>query len=206
MLLDSASELVAQQYSTDNLNELVQAAREGSEEAFEQMIRMYHRDVRVFVLRFLGSATEADEIAQEVFIQVFKSISSFNGASTLKTWILGIARNRVLTHLKKEIAWKKKHQSNLLDEISEFCFTASTDNIVDDDQWEKDLTLLQYCLEKLRPEHTDVVQRFYFEKQSAEDIGEQVGKKSGAIRMLLMRIRKSLEKCIRKNRNQGTKP
>ena len=203
MILESPTKLVAQHFTTDDVNQLVQAARAGSEEAFEGLIRMYHLDVRLFLLRYLGSPNESDEVAQEVFIEVFKSISQFKGTGSIKSWILGIARNRAMTHLKKEITWRKKHSSNFFDEISQSCINLSNDQVTENENWNHELMILQNCLKKLTPPHHELIQQFYFEKRSADAIGQQTGKKPGAVRMLLMRIRKSLEKCMRKSRQQG---
>jgi RNA polymerase sigma-70 factor (ECF subfamily) len=63
------------------------------ERAFNELVRAYERRVFALVLRMLGNRAEAEEVAQEVFIQVFKAIGSFRGESKLSTWIYRIAVN-----------------------------------------------------------------------------------------------------------------
>jgi RNA polymerase sigma-70 factor (ECF subfamily) len=63
------------------------------ERAFNELVRAYERRVFALVLRMLGNRAEAEEVAQEVFIQVFKAISTFRGESKLSTWIYRIAVN-----------------------------------------------------------------------------------------------------------------
>jgi RNA polymerase sigma-70 factor (ECF subfamily) len=63
------------------------------ERAFNELVRAYERRVFALVLRMLGNPAEAEDLAQEVFVQVFKAIGSFRGESKLSTWIYRIAIN-----------------------------------------------------------------------------------------------------------------
>ncbi len=63
------------------------------ERAFNDLVRGYQRRVFVLVLRMLGNRAEAEDLAQEVFVQVFKAVGSFRGDSKLSTWIYRIAIN-----------------------------------------------------------------------------------------------------------------
>ncbi|MBL8853978.1 MAG: RNA polymerase sigma factor, partial [Planctomycetaceae bacterium] len=69
---------------------------------FEEIVRLYQRDVRFYVARFLGRDTAADDVAQEVFVQVYRSLSQFSGRGSLKSWILGIARHLVGTWFRQQ--------------------------------------------------------------------------------------------------------
>jgi RNA polymerase sigma-70 factor (ECF subfamily) len=61
--------------------------------AFNELVRAYEGRVLGLVLRMLGNRAEAEDLAQEVFVQVFKAIGSFRGDSKLSTWIYRIAIN-----------------------------------------------------------------------------------------------------------------
>ena len=63
------------------------------ERAFNELVRAYERRVFALVLRMLGNSAEAEDLAQEVFVQVFKAIGTFRGESKLSTWIYRIAIN-----------------------------------------------------------------------------------------------------------------
>ncbi len=63
------------------------------ERAFNELVKTYERRVFALILRMLGNRAEAEEVAQEVFIQVFKAIGTFRGESKLSTWIYRIAVN-----------------------------------------------------------------------------------------------------------------
>ena len=63
------------------------------ERAFNELVKLYERRVLALVLRMLGNRAEAEDLAQEVFVQVFKAIGTFRGESKLSTWIYRIAIN-----------------------------------------------------------------------------------------------------------------
>jgi RNA polymerase sigma-70 factor (ECF subfamily) len=63
------------------------------ERAFNALVRAYERRIFALALRMMGDRAEAEDLAQEVFVQVFKAISSFRGESKLSTWIYRIAVN-----------------------------------------------------------------------------------------------------------------
>jgi RNA polymerase sigma-70 factor (ECF subfamily) len=63
------------------------------ERAFNEVVRTYERRIFALALRMMGDRAEAEDLAQEVFVQVFKAIGSFRGESKLSTWIYRIAVN-----------------------------------------------------------------------------------------------------------------
>jgi RNA polymerase sigma-70 factor (ECF subfamily) len=77
----------------DDEARLVERLIARDERAFNALVRAYERRVFALVLRMLGSRPEAEDLAQEVFVQVFKAIGSFRGESKLSTWIYRIAIN-----------------------------------------------------------------------------------------------------------------
>ncbi len=63
------------------------------ERAFNELVQVYGRRVHTLVLRMLGHREEAEDLTQEVFVQVFKAIGTFRGDAKLSTWIYRIAVN-----------------------------------------------------------------------------------------------------------------
>jgi RNA polymerase sigma-70 factor (ECF subfamily) len=72
---------------------LVERLKTRDERAFNELVRTYERRVFGLVFRMLGQRAEAEDLTQEVFVQVFKAIGSFRGESKLSTWIYRIAVN-----------------------------------------------------------------------------------------------------------------
>ena len=72
---------------------LLERLRRRDEAAFNQLVLTHQASVYRLLLRMLGDAAEAEDLAQEVFVTVFKAIESFRGESRLSTWIHRIAQN-----------------------------------------------------------------------------------------------------------------
>ena len=81
--------------------ELVRASAAGDAAAFERLYRQYNRRVYSICLRMLGNATEAEDLTQDVFVQLFRKIGSFRGESAFTTWLHRMTVNQVLMHFRK---------------------------------------------------------------------------------------------------------
>jgi len=81
--------------------ELTQAAGKGDMAAFEQIYQRHHRRVYSICLRMLQSPSEAEDLTQDVFIQLYRKIGSFRGDSAFTTWLHRMTVNQVLMHFRK---------------------------------------------------------------------------------------------------------
>ncbi|MBI4587275.1 MAG: sigma-70 family RNA polymerase sigma factor [Candidatus Rokubacteria bacterium] len=86
--------------TTDDL-ELVEALRRGAPEAFERLVLAYQHRVYSVALRMLGDRGEAEEVAQEVFLRVHRSIRDFRGEAKLSTWLYAITSRLCLNQLER---------------------------------------------------------------------------------------------------------
>ena len=78
-----------------------QRAANGDMPAFEELYQRHHRRVYSVCLRMLQNATEAEDLTQEVFIQLYRKIGSFRGDSAFTTWLHRMTVNQVLMHFRK---------------------------------------------------------------------------------------------------------
>jgi RNA polymerase sigma-70 factor (ECF subfamily) len=85
---------------------LVADLKAGSEEAFAQLIAQYHQPIYSLIVRSLNDPSDAPDITQEVFIKVFRSIRSFNGDASLRTWLYRIA----LHEASNQRRWWSRHK------------------------------------------------------------------------------------------------
>jgi RNA polymerase sigma-70 factor (ECF subfamily) len=75
---------------------LVAQAKGGDRRAFESLVRRYRKRIFALALHITGSASEADDIAQEVFLKAFRALPEFEGRSQFFTWVYRMAVNRAL--------------------------------------------------------------------------------------------------------------
>src|SRR5215475_15120347 len=96
---------------------LVRRLQQRDERAFQEIVRLYQHKVFNLVFRMIGSREEAEDVAQEVFVTVFKSIDQFRGDAKFSTWLYRIAAN----HCKNRIKYlSRRHTSqNGLDDVPE---------------------------------------------------------------------------------------
>ena len=83
----------------------IDALREGTNQAYGRLLDEFQQKVFNTCISFVPNQEDAEDIAQDVFIEVFNSISKFKGNSKLSTWIYRIATNKCLEFIRK-----KKHQ------------------------------------------------------------------------------------------------
>jgi len=90
---------------SDNEKILVEKAKSGDIDAFEELIEGHQKKVFNIALRMIGDYDEASELAQEAFLRAFKSIKSFKGDSLFSTWIYKVTTNVCLDEIRRK---KKK--------------------------------------------------------------------------------------------------
>ena len=80
--------------------ELAARCRAGDAGAFEELYRQHARRLFGLVMRMIGSADEAEDLLQEVFLQAYRKLSGFRGDSALGTWLYRLTMNHCLDHLR----------------------------------------------------------------------------------------------------------
>ena len=90
---------------------LIVRLKEREEAAFSEVFRLYGDKVFSLIYRMIGSRQEAEDVTQEVFISVFKTVDGFRGESKFSTWLLRIAAN----HCKNRIKYLARRPSEGVD-------------------------------------------------------------------------------------------
>lgn len=85
-----------------NQQELIVQLQQGDEQAFKKLVDEWQRMVYNTTLGIVQNADDADDITQDVFIQVYQSVSSFKGESKFSTWLYRIVITKSLDHIKKK--------------------------------------------------------------------------------------------------------
>jgi RNA polymerase sigma-70 factor (ECF subfamily) len=88
-------------------SELLIDLKAGSEAAFRRFVDTYQNRVYTLAFRLLGDRNEADDVAQEVFAEVYETIGQFRGEAAFSTWLYRITTTRSLAHLRKKRTRKR---------------------------------------------------------------------------------------------------
>src|SRR5215470_17265116 len=97
---------------------LIRRLQQRDERAFEEVVRLYQHKVYNLVYRMIGSREEAEDVAQEVFVTVFKAIDSFRGEAKFSTWLFRIASNQCKNRIKY-LGRRFQKATSQLDEAAE---------------------------------------------------------------------------------------
>lgn len=180
---------------------LIERLRERDEAAFNQLVRAYQAAVFRQLLRVLGDAAEAEDLAQEVFVTVFKSIESFRGDSRLSTWIHRIAQNHARNRLKYHGRHKRRGDTPLEDTTEETVAAPHTgsrvprpDHQIEAEQAEANIRI---AIAELDDEQRMLIVLRDLENLSYEDIQERTGLPSGTVKSRLHRARLALHERFR---------
>src|SRR5438094_7900440 len=93
---------------------LMLRVKEGDRDAFEMLVEKYKQPVMNLAYRTISDATEAEDLAQHVFLQVYKSAHRYEVSAKFSTWIFTIARNLCLNEIRR----RSRHPAESLDEGS----------------------------------------------------------------------------------------
>jgi RNA polymerase sigma-70 factor, ECF subfamily len=187
-------ELTEEATVAESQAQFVLSLQAGDERAFEQLVTQYERPIVRFLYRYLGNSEEAKEICQEVFIKVFRGISSFQNHCSLKTWIYRITLNTVLNEKRR---WYQRLKDRFVG--LETVTRTHWDSIPDP---ELSLTMSERCrqvslaLKKLRPDHRAILVLRDLERLSYQEIAEALGLALGTVKSRLARARQEMKDAI----------
>lgn len=90
------------------LNGLIEAAKSGDRGAYQQIYHQHIGQVYALCFRLTGDKCNAEEAAQEVFIQVWQKLQNFKGDSKFSTWLHSVTSNVTISYLRKQKGWWQK--------------------------------------------------------------------------------------------------
>ena len=181
---------------------LIEKAAGGDVEAFEKIIEEYQNIVYSIALRMSGNETDAFDMAQEVFIKLYRNLSKFDGRSKLSTWIYRVASNTCLDELKK----RKRIRDNTKSLNEEF--EMADDSVVLEIKDTKPLPeeeienseikeTLNSAILKLSDQHKEVIILRDIEGFSYEEIADITKNSVGTVKSRLSRARSALRKILK---------
>ncbi|HMR10408.1 MAG TPA: sigma-70 family RNA polymerase sigma factor [Polyangiaceae bacterium] len=178
----------------------IERLRKRDERAFNELVQLYEQRVFRLVFRMLGRRDEAEDMAQEVFVQVFKAIDSFRGDAKLGTWVYRIAVNLCKNRIKYLARRHEGAQQELephaerspLSEAKGVTFgdVARPDHMVEGMQAER---IVQIAMQELDADFREVLVLRDVEDLTYEEIAEITGLADGTVKSRIHRARSMLK-------------
>jgi RNA polymerase sigma-70 factor, ECF subfamily len=164
---------------------LVRALTDGDKQALQVLFARHHVRVYRFVLRFLKDEAMAEDLVSEVFFDAWRHADKFECRSQVSTWLLGIARNKALSQLRRR-------QTEALDEeVAEFIEdTADTPEAAM--QKQQQTSILLACLKQLSPAHREIIDLVYYHEKSVDEVAEIIGVPSNTVKTRMFYARKRI--------------
>ncbi len=169
----------------------------GDRTAFAAFYRSLEKPVYRFILSKMNDPHESPTYSTSVFMDVWRSAGKFEGRSTVKTWVFGIAYRKTMDY------FRRTSRTDVTDEIAEMV----------DDRPDGEACLLaaqnaahvRFCLDELKPGHKAAVEMAFFEDMTYGEIAGAAGVPEGTIKTRIFHAKKLLLHCL-EGRLKGVRP
>jgi len=186
-----------------NETRFIERLQSRDERAFLELVQLYQVRVYKLVLRMVGRPDEAEDMAQEVFVQVFKAVATFRGDSKLSTWIYRIAVNlcknrlKYLTRRKSEVqdeyeAAEEKAELGVARGVTTSDLSRP-DQLVEGYQLER---IVESAIAEMDPDFREILVLRDIEDLSYEELSQITGLADGTVKSRLHRARAMLKAAV----------
>lgn len=165
---------------------LVRRCLDGNATACRELVERFQNDVLAVCHRLLSHAHDAEDVTQEVFLRVFRSLKGWDAVRPLRPWIVSIAVNRCRTWIGRRATRP---------ELADYLHETADHRPVDDSTELR--TEIVAAVDSLRDDYREVFVLFHEQGQSYEEIAEVVGRPVGTIKTWLHRARLSILERLR---------
>src|ERR671934_2123489 len=93
--------------SGEAIETLIQRCLSGDQAAWEQIVRLYWRKIFNIAYKFVGRHDEAEDLTQDIFLKLFKSLKTFDRRANFSTWLISVSRNLCIDHYR---SMRREHE------------------------------------------------------------------------------------------------
>jgi RNA polymerase sigma-70 factor, ECF subfamily len=175
--------------------ELIERCLRGEEPAWEQIVARFKRKVFHISYKFTGKHDEAEDLTQEIFLKVFKSLLKFNRDADFSTWLSSVARNYCIDHYRAS----KREREVLVDDLVAFDLAPASSGNPHRQLEEGDRrTLLRGGLDRLPPKLREAVILRDLHGLSYQEMAERLRLPEGTVKSRINRGREELARLLQK--------
>jgi RNA polymerase sigma-70 factor (ECF subfamily) len=179
------------------MTDVLQQCLKEDRQAQRQLFNFYKHRVHDLVFKSLGPRFDTDDIIQQVFIELFKSLSYFKGNSSLDTWVYRICIKVCTTQLRKK--YRKRQPQIVYDSVQTESEIDAKEESPYRDMEQKELSMAIYdALDRLDAEKRMTVVMYEMEGKSLEEIAQLAQVPVGTVKSRLFHGRKILEKQLKR--------
>jgi RNA polymerase sigma-70 factor (ECF subfamily) len=176
---------------TSSDEELIRRIANGDRLAMHTLFARHHVRVYRFILHLVRNAATAEELVSDVFFDVWRQAGKFEGRSAVSTWLLGIARYKALSALRRRPREEELDDATAeqMEDPSDSPATVLLNKSRGD--------LLRQCLAGLSVEHREVIDLVYYHEKSVQEVSDIIGIPEGTVKTRMFHARKNLAELLK---------
>ncbi len=188
----------------EDVESLIQRCLRGDQAAWERIVRLYWRKVFNVAYKFVGKHDEAEDLTQDIFLKIFKSLETFDRRANFQTWLISVSRNLCIDHYRS--VRKERETIDRDVDANELTPAAADASPIAALEQRDRVTLLRDALASL-PEalRTAVVMRD-IQECSYQEIADRLQLPEGTVKSRINRGRTELARQIRRLRGEDYSP
>ena len=191
------SDLTAQAASSGDATEsLIQRCLRGDQIAWELIVRQYWRKVFNIAYKFVGKHDEAEDLTQEIFMKIFKSLGTFDRRANFQTWLISVSRNLCIDHYRSV----RKERETIDRQVDPNELTPASNDpgpMAGLEQRDR-VTLLRQALGQLPDTLRTAVLMRDIQEMSYQEIADKLGLPEGTVKSRINRGRTELARHVKK--------
>lgn len=168
----------------------VRQVAQGDEGAFEKLFRCYAPRILRFAMSYLNDRAHAEEVVQETMIAVWKNAKSYREQSQVSSWILGIARNKALDRARA----RQREPEFSKEKLDRRASSRATPEQIT--QREAQIERVRTALEKLSPEHREVMVLAFYNDLSYSEIAQILDCPEGTVKSRVYYAKEQLRRIL----------
>ena len=181
-------------------DEIIERCLNGDQAAWESIVRMYRRKVFNVAYKFVGRHDQAEDLTQDVFLKLYKSLDTFDRRANFQTWLISVSRNLCIDHYR---AVRKERETINRDVDPADFAPVSSDPRADTLLEQRDrVRLLRQALDKLAPTLRTAVMLRDIQELTYQEIADKLHLPEGTVKSRINRGRTELARQIQKLRDQ----
>jgi RNA polymerase sigma-70 factor (ECF subfamily) len=181
-------------------DEIIERCLNGDQAAWETIVRIYRRKVFNVAYKFVGRHDQAEDLTQDVFLKLYKSLDTFDRRANFQTWLISVSRNLCIDHYR---AVRKERETINRDVDPADFAPVSTDPRADTQLEQRDrVRLLRQALDKLAPTLRTAVMLRDIQELTYQEIADKLHLPEGTVKSRINRGRTELARQIQKLRDQ----
>jgi RNA polymerase sigma-70 factor, ECF subfamily len=181
---------------TDSIDSLIKRCLAGDQVAWDLIVRQHWRKVFNIAYKFVGKYDEAEDLAQEIFLKIFKSLNTFDSRANFQTWLVSVSRNLCIDHYRS--VRKERETIDRGVDASELSPAAPGASPVAALEQRDRVVLLRSALAELPATLRTAVVMRDIQELSYQEIADRLHLREGTVKSRINRGRSELARQIRK--------